>query len=106
MENLPPLSQHEQQFEDMRYSPDDFDPAIELPVEEFFRFFRQNTEKLIEDYQKRGLKVSPYLVGESRYTDEELSDIYTMLKRHNNGNVMTWGDFRTFLAIWEASWDG
>ncbi len=42
---------------------------------------------------------------ESRYTDEELSRIYVAINKTNKKSTMSWGDFREFIAEWEAHWD-
>lgn len=105
MESLPPLGEHERQYEDMLYSPDDFDPDKELPVTEFSRFFRLRAVGLIESYREKGIPISRYLMQESRYTDEELSEIFTVMKRVNKKDAMSWGDFRNFITEWEADWD-
>lgn len=89
----------------MLYSPEDFNPGMELPAEEFGRFFRQHAESLIEDYRKNGIKISRYLMQESQYTDKELSDIYAHIGRTNKKGAMSWGDFRDFVTEWEADWD-
>lgn len=96
---------HERQLDDMEYSPDDFNPTIELPVEDFCRIFRQRAARVIADYRAKGIKASRHLIKESHYTDEELSRIYVVVDKHNGKSTMNWGDFKTFLAEWEADWD-
>jgi hypothetical protein len=104
MNNLPP-DDHERQHDDMRYSPDDFNPDMSFPVEEFHRFFRQRLEGLIEDYQRNGIRVSRHLIKELHSTNEELSDFYNRVNNSNKKDSMSWGDFRNFLVEREAYWD-
>lgn len=100
-----PLSLHERQFEDLRSSPDDFDPAIEMPVNEFLRYFRLVAREQVDMYKHEGLRASRYLREEAIYPDDEISRIYGLLCGRAEKEVLTWGDFADFRLEYMVHWN-
>lgn len=100
-----PLSPDERQFEDLRYSPDDFDGTLQMSRDAFIHYFRVNARELIDAYAREDTRASRYLREEAIYPDEELARIYRFLCSKVGKKMLTWGDFAEFRSKWTKDWD-
>jgi hypothetical protein len=105
MDTLPPLSPDDRQYEDLRYSPDDFDPNMAISLKAFKKFFVADAKNLLADYERAGVKASRYLRHEVNHPDQAVDGFYVNVCRRLGQQTLTWGNFAKFRKLWEDDWD-